>query len=202
MPIATFTGSSSLNSFNLPFNATVTAVTVNGTAATYTAVPGGKVTISAPAVTDTSVVVITYTQTNPSSPTAPAVSGAVSVSGTVTANQGAPYVATANSLNSAATTNATLVKATPGTVYSVTAFNGGATAAYLKFYNSAVAPVVGTDTPVMVLPIPAGQSISVEFGVYGQRYTVGIGIAITGGAPDADVTAVAASQVKTQLTYI
>lgn len=64
-----------------------------------------------------------------------------------------PTVAT---LNSAATTNATSVKATAGNIYTITLSNNGAAAAYFKLYNKATAPTVGTDTPLDVITIPAG----------------------------------------------
>ena len=63
-----------------------------------------------------------------------------------------PTVAT---LNSAATTNATNVKATAGNIYTINLSNNGAAAAYFKLYNKATAPTVGTDTPLDVITIPA-----------------------------------------------
>lgn len=124
------------------------------------------------------------------------------ISGTVTANQGTALAATSYALNSAASTNGALVAATNKKLYAGVAFNNGAGTAYLKFYNKATAPTVGTDVPVMVIPIPAGQQINIEYGTYGCNFVSGLGIAITGGSADNDTTAVAASQVKVQLTYI
>lgn len=59
-------------------------------------------------------------------------------------------------LTSAATTNATSVKTSGGTIYNIVASNTGAAAAYLKIYNKASAPTVGTDIPVHTCVIPAG----------------------------------------------
>lgn len=130
------------------------------------------------------------------------VSGTQPVSGTVTANQGTPVNPTASNINSAASTNATSVKATAGTVFNVAAFNNGASAAYIKLYNKASAPTVGTDTPVIVIKVNPGENAIQNLGVYGHRFLTGIALAITGAAADNDTTAVAASQVKVITAYI
>lgn len=134
------------------------------------------------------------------------VSGTQPVSGTVTATvTGGTVVGTAptsSDVNSAATTNATSVKASAGTVYSIACFNAGAAAAYVKFYNKASAPTVGTDVPKFVLAVPAASHVVVEFAVQGNRFGTGIGLAITGGAADSDTTAVAAAQVKVSTQYV
>lgn len=59
---------------------------------------------------------------------------------------------------SAATTNATSVKASAGNLYGVHLHNSGAAAVFVKLYNKASAPVVGTDTPVTTLSLSAGSS--------------------------------------------
>lgn len=134
------------------------------------------------------------------------------VSGTVTANQGgAPWTSalvaqtsgsnlSTNSIVSAATTNATSVKASAGQVYGYAVFNNGAGVAYFKLYNKASAPTVGTDTPFMRIMIPAGGGANV-FTPIGVPMGTGIAYAITGGAADSDTTAVALSQVLVNLFY-
>lgn len=124
------------------------------------------------------------------------------VSGTVTANSTAPVTPTASAVNSAATTNATVVKASAGTAYSVTASNVGAAAAFVKLYNKASAPTVGTDVPVITIPIPAASVVTIPLGSQGYRFATGIGLAITNLAADTDTTAVAAAQVKVITAYI
>lgn len=109
---------------------------------------------------------------------------------------------TGNTLSSAATTNATSLKASAGNLYSVTATNTGAAAAYLKLYNKATAPTVGTDVPVATITIPAGGFVNVPFGSQGFRFATGIGYAITNLAADSDTTAIAAAQVKVMWSYI
>lgn len=110
--------------------------------------------------------------------------------------------ATAAKLISAATTNATALKASAGTLYTVHIFNSGGTPCYLKFYNKASAPTVGTDVPVLVIGVPAGASI--DAGIpesIGVAFATGIAYAITGGIADNDTTAVALNQVALSLTY-
>jgi hypothetical protein len=130
------------------------------------------------------------------------ISGTQPVSGTVTANWGTITTPTASNINSAATTNATSVKATAGSVYSITASNTGAGAAFLKLYNKASSPTVGTDVPVLTIPIPASSVQNIEFGTAGHRFTTGIALAITNLAADSDTTAIAANQVKVLTAYI
>jgi hypothetical protein len=122
------------------------------------------------------------------------------VSGTVTATNTTP---SPSNINSAATTNGTLIKGSAGTLFSINAFNNGGAAAYVKLYNKATAPTVGTDIPVLVIPVPAGsQNQPFTLGTLGYRFALGIGLAITGGSADNDTTAVAASQVKVLAGYV
>lgn len=132
-----------------------------------------------------------------------AVIGTAAVSGTVTANPVVP--ATPYFVNSAATTNGALILAGTSGLSAFYATNTGASAAYVKLYNKATAPTVGTDVPEMIIPVPAAVSgvpgvASLPMGFHGFRFALGLGIAITGAAADADTTAVAAGQVKVKLS--
>jgi hypothetical protein len=104
--------------------------------------------------------------------------------------------ATSFTLLSAATTNSTLVKASAGTLYMLLATNNSANVAFLKLYNKATAPVVGTDTPVMTIMLPANGGVSVPIPTVGINFATGIGYGLTGAAALADTTAVAAAQVQ------
>lgn len=104
--------------------------------------------------------------------------------------------ATSFTLLSAATTNATVVKASAGVLYMLTATNNSASIAFLKMYNKATAPTVGTDVPVMTYLLPAGGGIAVPIPATGIAFATGIGYALTGLATTADTTAVAAAQVQ------
>ena len=130
------------------------------------------------------------------------------VSGTVTVTAGTvnPVVpATPYFLNSAATTNGALILAGTSNVSSFYATNEGATAAYIKLYNKATAPTVGTDVPEMTIPVPAAVSgvpgvATIPIGFHGFRFALGLGIAITRNAVHTDTTAIGAGEVKVKLS--
>ncbi len=107
-------------------------------------------------------------------------------------------------LISEATTNANVVKSEKGTLYSLVAIGLTADVRFLKFYNSSTAPIVGTDVPVLTIPIPsnvqgAGVAISFPFGI---GFSTGISFAITSGSADADTGAIGAGDVIINLTYV
>ena len=113
--------------------------------------------------------------------------------------------ATPYSVNSAASTNGALILTGTSGLQGVYATNTGAAAAFVKLYNKATAPTVGTDVPLMIIPVPAAVAgvpgvASVDTPFQGYRFALGLGIAITGGVADADTTAVAAGQVKVILS--
>ena len=130
------------------------------------------------------------------------------VSGTVTVTAGTvnPVVpATPYFLNSAATTNGALILTGTSNVSSFYATNEGATAAYIKLYNKATAPTVGTDVPEMTIPVPAAVSgvpgvATIPIGFHGFRFALGLGIAITRNAVHTDTTAIGAGEVKVKLS--
>ena len=138
-------------------------------------------------------------------PASQQVQGSVTVSGSLTSGgtvTNTPATPTQSFINSAATTNATSVKASAGTVYGITATNINAAIRYLKLYNKASAPTVGTDVPVLSIPIPATGQVSINPGAMGIRFGTGIALAITAAAADTDTTAVAASEIKVATSYI
>lgn len=101
-------------------------------------------------------------------------------------------------LISAATTNATSVKASAGQLYALQVINLNAATRYLKLYNKATAPTVGTDVPVQTLPIPPNSTTGGGFVLpvpVGMEFTTGIAFALTTGVADADVGAVAANEI-------
>lgn len=102
---------------------------------------------------------------------------------------------------SAATTNATSVKASAGTVNHIVVNNLNAAVRYFKLYNKASAPTVGTDTPVLTLAIPAASVQSIDLGSRGLRLSTGIAYALTAGIAVADVAAVAAAEHAVHISY-
>lgn len=127
------------------------------------------------------------------------VSGSLTSAGTTT---NTPATPSPSNINSAANTNATVVKGSAGTLYNIGASNTGGAAAFIKLYNKATAPTVGTDVPALVLVVPAGGNVDFDLGPVGHRFSAGIGLAITNLAADTDTTAVAASQVKVLTSYL
>jgi hypothetical protein len=106
-------------------------------------------------------------------------------------------------LISLATTNAVSLKNSGGNLYSVLAIGLTSTVRYLKLYNKASVPTVGTDIPVMTIPVPAntqGAGVALAFSI-GVNFPLGIAFAITSGAADSDTGAVGAGDVILNLTY-
>lgn len=138
------------------------------------------------------------------------VSGTQPVSGTVTATVTAGTVnpvvpATPYFMNSLATTNGALILTGTSGVHALYATNTGAAVAFVKLYNKATAPTVGTDIPEMIIPLPAAVSgvpgvAELKPGFAAYRFALGLGIAITGAVADSDTTAVAAGQVKVKIS--
>lgn len=95
-------------------------------------------------------------------------------------------------LAAAGTTNGNNIKATAGYVDKIIGYTARATPVFLKLYNKASAPTVGTDTPVATFYLPATASfvLPVEF-----LFSLGISFAMTTVAADNDTTALTASDV-------
>lgn len=112
--------------------------------------------------------------------------------------------ATTYKLISGASTNATNVKNAAGKVLMITASNTNAAARWLKLYNKASAPTVGTDTPVHTFIIPgntAGTGTNIPVPSVGLDFATGISFAITTGVADSDTGSVAANDIVVNLAY-
>ncbi len=129
------------------------------------------------------------------------ISGTQPVSGTVTANWGTITTPTASIVNSAATTNDTVVKGSAGTVYSITVSSTRASTCYLKFHNSATV-TAGTTAVALTIAVATNTTVTVPFGTPGMRFGTGICLSITGAAADNDTTAIGAGEVKVLTSYI
>ena len=133
------------------------------------------------------------------------VSGTQPVSGTVTATVTPPAPATPYFLNSTATTNGALILTGTSSVHSLWATNEGTSPAYIKLYNKATAPTVGTDIPEMIIPVPSASGwvpwvANPNIWFIGFRFALGLGIAITRNAVYTDTTAIGAGEVKVKLS--
>ena len=90
---------------------------------------------------------------------------------------------------SATTTNATAVSSAPANISILHMENSGDGVRYVKLYNKASAPVVGTDVPLITIGIPAVSSSSFTLpALVGIDFSIGISFAITLGAADTDAT--------------
>lgn len=111
-------------------------------------------------------------------------------------------------LISAAGTNATLTKASAGSVWSAHITNLALYPVYLKFFNKATAPIPGTDTPVLTFGCQNGVAAAIVEGQrdiafpVGMNFGLGIGFAITKGIADLDATAVAAGDCSVEFGWV
>jgi len=96
--------------------------------------------------------------------------------------------------SAAATNNSTNMKSSAGKLFAVQGFKATATACWVKFFNKASAPTVGTDLPFISFYCPASAPFSFPF-PNGIQFSTGIGYCIVAGASETDNTAVAAGDV-------
>jgi len=101
--------------------------------------------------------------------------------------------AISRTVSSSASTNATLVKNAPGDLRAVFGHNASASLLFLKLYNKASLPTVGTDSPALSLALPPSSSFSFDFS--GHYFSAGIGFALTAGAADGDTAAIGAGDI-------
>lgn len=101
---------------------------------------------------------------------------------------------------STASTNATSVKTSPGRVLGWVLCNTSATIKFFRLYNKASAPTVGTDSPAVIIAIPALTTL-IKTLEGGSGYNTGIAYAITGAVADLDTTVTAANDVIGAVYY-
>lgn len=102
-------------------------------------------------------------------------------------------------------TNATSIKTSAGKLGYITASNINASPRYVKLYNKASAPTVGTDIPVHTFLIPgdtAGAVTNIPLPPQGINFSTGIALAITTGAADSDTGGVSAGEVIINYGFI
>lgn len=108
---------------------------------------------------------------------------------------------TSSRVNAAASTNATSLKASAGNIAEIDVYNPAAYTVFLKLYNKASAPTVGTDTPVWTIPIAAGTGYSKTF-TRGKSFATGIAYAITKLQADSDTTVVVAGDLTGSIDWV
>lgn len=109
--------------------------------------------------------------------------------------------ATPFKLISAASTNSTLVSTGPHDLTGYYIANLTTATRYVKLYDKATAPTVGTDVPKWTLPIPAGAAANMQF-TDGLEFVLGLGLALTTGVADNDSGAVGANEVVVNLAFV
>ena len=93
------------------------------------------------------------------------------------------------------------VKSSAGQLYGYYAFNKATSISFLKLYNVSGAISLGTDVPVLTIPLPisGGANAFSDIGLAG--FTNGIGIAATSGLPVDNTALPAASAIVVDLFY-
>lgn len=103
-----------------------------------------------------------------------------------------------------ATTNATLVKPSPGTLNGWSVSVAAAYAVFVKFYDSATIPTAGSGTPKLTLGFPAASVDSTFMqtdNIDGVFFANGIGFTITKLVADNDTTVLVANDCVVNLFY-
>jgi len=100
---------------------------------------------------------------------------------------------------SAATTNATIVKASGGRVLGAFLANTTASWRFVKLHNQATLPTAGTGV-VRTIPVPPNGFAAFSF-EGGISFPAGIGLTIVTGSADSDATAVAVGDVVGELIF-
>lgn len=108
--------------------------------------------------------------------------------------------------SSANSTNPTLVKDAPGTVFNIIVHNthsggGSGSAITFRFYNKTTTPTVGTDVPMIIIHVPSNASKELNF-TSGITFTEGIAYSITAGDALLDATVVDADGVQVYMGYM
>lgn len=96
-------------------------------------------------------------------------------------------------LSAAATTNGALVSALARNVFKLMGRVVRASPVYIKIYDKATAPVVGTDTPLATFECVASSLFDLDLS--GLALVNGLGIAMTAAAADSDIGALVAGDV-------
>jgi hypothetical protein len=93
------------------------------------------------------------------------------------------------------------IKTSAGQVFGWYIFNAAASTRFVKFYNATAANVtVGSTTPVLTIPVPAGSAANV-FSETGIAFGTAISAAATTAVADADTGAPSANDVVINVFY-
>ena len=104
-------------------------------------------------------------------------------------------------VQSLASVNSTLVLARPGVISQISLSNHDATHSFIKFYNKATAPVVGTDIPLATMLIPTKDNFIITL-PFGLNFSNGIGFGLTKNPEVSDTASVSANGIVGFITYV
>ena len=111
-----------------------------------------------------------------------------------------PTAPTVYSLITANTTNAVSINAsTSRRLLNISIINATTSAAVVKLYAKTSAPTVGTDVPVISIPVAIGEHRTIDFGPAGRPFA-GIALAVTAAIAATD-TAAAPAGVQISASY-
>lgn len=122
--------------------------------------------------------------------------GSVALVGSFGGGQSTTLTTLSHSILAAAGTNPTVVKGSMAMLRGGWVHNLRASPVYLKLFNKASSPTVGTDTPVYQIPLSAGYCGPLPDLIYGSQFSSGLGYAITAGQPLLDATGVTAGDLS------
>ena len=101
---------------------------------------------------------------------------------------------------SAGSTNLGTIKASAGQLYGWNIYNNAAYPIYVKLFNKASNPTLGTDVPVRTIGVQAGTETTF-FNSLGMAFSIGIAVAITKVITDADATAILANDCVIDIDF-
>lgn len=107
-------------------------------------------------------------------------------------------------ISAGASTNLNVVKAAPAKLFKVKGFLNSSTPIWLKSFNKATAPVLGTDTVFDKWMLIGGANGAgfIDDIELGQGYTVGLSFALTANFADSDVAAVSAGVASITMLFL
>ncbi len=88
----------------------------------------------------------------------------------------------------------------PATLCGYALANLAVAARFVKFYDKATAPVVGTDVPKRTVELPASTMLAADF-FRGKEFKLGLWVTVTNLGTDADNTAPAANDVLVTVDF-
>jgi hypothetical protein len=94
------------------------------------------------------------------------------------------FISTSGNVN----VNSQVVSGTATILKSLVVTCNTATPRHLKIYNTSTTPVAGQGTPIFIVSLPAVGTIAYPLSLQGQYFSEGIGITMTLGVSNSDVT--------------